>query len=224
MPFDAPMADVMLKGLTGLCWSAVYVLIIRQALRDGFVGLPLACVWANTAWELTYSLITPDPSLQRYVNAAWLVLDAIILIQAWRCRRTYRPFIQRHFITLTIAAIIAATLVIQVFGHALDDVRGTYSSYVLNTMMSFLFIQMALHYGRRGQSPAIAFLKMLGTLAPTYLCYITFEDAHVLHTMGVAIFVMDIIYLVLLLSRTGTAAYPPIDGSHGRTNSSFSTK
>jgi hypothetical protein len=213
---DAPMADILLKGLTGACWSAVYILIITRAIRDGFVGLPLISVWLNITWEFTFSFITPDPSLQRYVNMAWFGLDAVILYLAWRYRQHYAPFINKRFIMMSAIAILTAAAVILLLREVYSDARGTYSAYILNTIMSFLFIRQLLQHGPRGQSLSIAWLKMVGTLAPTYLCYITYTDAHFLHMMGVAIFILDAVYCALLRNRIGTLNNPPIDGSGAR--------
>lgn len=75
-----------------------------------------------------------------------------------------------------------------------------YSVFLQNFMMSVLFIQMVKRRNSlQAQSLTIAFAKMIGTLAPTILVFIT-KGSPLLQILGLAILAFDLVYIYLLLS------------------------
>lgn len=79
----------------------------------------------------------------------------------------------------------------------LDHSQGMYAAFVQNLMMSLLFIAMLNNRkSTAGQSISIAFFKMIGTLAPTIIYGV---KSNFVLFLGASCFVVDLIYLVMLL-------------------------
>ena len=78
---------------------------------------------------------------------------------------------------------------------------ATYSAFVINLVMSVLFIGMLVRRDSvEGQSMVVAVFKWLGTMAPTILFYRVMGSDLVL-VLGCVIFVFDVIYIGLLYQK-----------------------
>ena len=177
-PFDWLMIG------SGLCWTITYVLILRRGFRDGTYGMPLAALAANLSWELIYA-IHPQNRLQGAVNLVWLLLDLGLLAQLIAFGPRELPSWSRAKLLagFALAAGVASSLIWTVGVDLGDQNAGIYAAFAQNLLMSLLFLQM-LHARRRsspieprtgrvtphprgelrGQSPAIASFKGVGTL------------------------------------------------------------
>jgi hypothetical protein len=49
--------DLILPGISGLCWSIVYLLIIIISKRTKIHAMPLWALAINISWELIYSIV-----------------------------------------------------------------------------------------------------------------------------------------------------------------------
>lgn len=154
-------------ALSGLLWTATYILIIVAGSRDKVCGMPLAALCANLAWETIFTFITPHPWYQLPADALWLSLDLLIAAQAIRYHRAAFPMLGLpRFLLLFAAGLITAGGAIRFLGDAFDDEDGVYAAFAQNLMMSILFVGwLATKPGLAGQRFSIALLKLLGTLA-----------------------------------------------------------
>lgn len=74
--------EEVLKLISGICWSAVYVALIYQGFKHKSYGMPLIALGLNFGWEAIFSFYhfdLSDISLQRGVNIFWFTLDIVIL-------------------------------------------------------------------------------------------------------------------------------------------------
>ncbi len=204
---------VLLMLGSGLCWTATYLLIIRQGIRDRTYGMPLAALCANLSWEAIFSFLQPPSPIHHGVNLVWLALDLIIFAQLLR----YGP---REFADLAppIFYALVGVALATVFGAVLltSDTfhdKGTYAAFGQNLMMSVLFI--ALLYRRRslrGQSRGIAVCKLVGTaLASLAFARYTAISHHsaLLPFLYVAILAYDALYVGLVYRHGHTATRTP---------------
>lgn len=171
-------SNLLFAVLSGIFWTATYILIIVRGFKDGAHGMPMYALALNISWEFIYSFVTPSPAPQLYINYAWFAFDLVILwhfIRSWKV--DYGGISARAFYPY--AALVFATgfllvLFIQLDGMnaGLYDLRGhplgmgrAYSAFGMNLIMSVLYIEMALkRRSSAGQSLYVALCKLLGTV------------------------------------------------------------
>lgn len=203
-----------LVGMAGcICWVIAYVLIVRTSHRDKANGLPMVAVALNFSWELLASFWFPNPvALWHAFDRIWLAVDVVIVIQTLMYGREFQriPEIRRNFF-LVFAVTCAAGFIGQyTFVMDYPDRLGLVIAFLINLVMSILFIFMWFDRrpDRRGISTGGAVFKMLGTLGTSIEChYVVYLIDPELGGIGfltflcVSIFVVDCLYIVLLLRR-----------------------
>ena len=164
--------------LSGLFWTATYILIIVRGFKDKAHGMPMYALALNISWEFIYSFVTPSPAPQLYINYVWFAFDVVILwhfLRSWRV--DYRDLSPKAFYPyagLVFATSFLLVLFIQLDGmnaglynlreHPLGMGRA-YSAFGMNLVMSVLYIEMALkRRSSAGQSLYVAICKLLGTV------------------------------------------------------------
>jgi hypothetical protein len=193
-------ALLVLQIGTGIFWSLVYVLIIRQGFKDKATGMPLAALSANIAWEFIYTFISPHGGLQGIIDIIWLSLDSIILIQYIKYGRkeSVKILPGRLFYPLLFLSLSLSFLIIMAIMFEFNDWQGKYAAFGSNLMMSILFISLLIKRGNtKGQSIMIAFCKMIGSFLPGLAFYIYFRSG-LLTVLSAGILIFDLIYMVLL--------------------------
>lgn len=196
--------EMFLILLSGICWSIVYLELIRLGFKEKTYGMPLFALGLNLVWEAIYTYTTllseayGPAGVQAYVNLVWFLLDIVILITYFKYGMKYFPknlspkfFVPGSILVLLASAAVQLIFLIE-FGLRMSPV---YSAFIQNFVMSVLFL--ALLFGRQGtegQSMVIAIAKWIGTLAPTIL----FRSNMLALGFGLLCSVFDIIYIVFL--------------------------
>jgi hypothetical protein len=196
--------DMALSLLSGLCWTVVYIEMIRVGFRDKTYGMPVFALALNIAWECIYAYkgLTSDPGdMQSWINLAWFLLDAVIIVTYVKYGKSdfSKQYDGRFFIPWTLLAFIMAFAVQLAFIDEFGGMGQGYSAFLQNLLMSVLFISMfALRKGGRGQDLVIAVGKWIGTLAPTVLFGVIHYNFLIL-ILGGFCTVFDIAYILLLM-------------------------
>lgn len=197
--------ELFLTLLSGICWSIVYIELIRKGFKDKTYGMPLFALGLNFAWELIYSvdeIVLGAASIQGWVNLVWAVLDAIIVYTYFKYGREYFPEKgKKYFVPFSILAFASCFVMQFAFYFHFEGgvLAGEYSAFAQNAAMSILFITMLFNRGNtRGQTVLMAVAKWIGTLAPTILMGILQEFNIYIILMGVVCSVFDIMYIVVL--------------------------
>jgi hypothetical protein len=189
----------------GFFWTLTYILVIRRSFLDQTYGVPLVALCTNISWEFIFSFVHPPggPAGFHYCEyIVWFSLDAIILFTLLKYGpREFVALSKVVFYAMVGLALVAAFCTVLFTTYEFDP-KGTYSGFTDDIIMSVLFI--ALLYSRkslRGQSLSIAVCRMLGngtaSLA-TYLYSPLSQNSLLLPFLFVAIFVFDLIYLVMV--------------------------
>ena len=211
---------------SGIFWSLTYIVIIRRGFKDNTYGMPIAAVSANVCWEFIFSFVYPTPPPQLYVNIAWLVLDLVIVYQIVTYGRagaagatnllTRKYFLPEFFFGLVLAFGLIYTsatefeLIIKASYPHYRSVGMVYSAFGQNLLMSILFVRMLITRDNiSGQSIYIALLKLIGTVCASIALNRIFPDSSYLRFLYVAIFVIDLVYVVLLLQIFRVAGVNP---------------
>lgn len=196
--------DIFLKLISGICWTIVYIELIRLGFRDKTFGMPLFALALNISWESIQFFIDifyRTTTVQTWINVVWFLLDLVIIYTYFRYGKKEFPksmnqnyFIPWSLIVLLTAFILEYFFIVQ-FGRSL----GTqYSAFIQNLIMSVLFIGMFAHRpDAKGQNLNVAFCKCAGTVAPTILFGIV-QGNYLVFVLGLFCFVFDSIYIYLL--------------------------
>jgi hypothetical protein len=209
-----PAAALSALKLTGaLAWALAYLLIIRRGFKDRRLGIPWLAVSANVAIELAYAvpLRTTTPPSYALVYGIWLMLDAVIVFQALAYRRVVDPpVVPARWLPAALAvATGAAFALVLLIAAALDDRDGRYSAFLVNVLMSALFLTMLRAPGDvRGQSIYVAWAKLVGTASFAVMVNAT-GFSPVIAAAGAICLVLDALYVARLGARLRQAGIRP---------------
>jgi hypothetical protein len=211
--------ETFLDLVSGLAWTIVYLDCIRVGLRQRTYAIPAAALALNFSWETIYAIhdLTARLQAQTVVNVVWGLADLVIVYTFLRFgRREFAGQLTPVTFGVGAAGLFAVAFALQglfvvQFGW---DHSGSYSAFLQNVLMSGLFIAMLLSRGcDRGQTPLIATMKWLGTLAPT-IEFAAIYGAWFVVGLGALCSALDVVYLGMLLHvRARRAAAPTPGGS-----------
>jgi len=209
------------SGVLGcVLWGAAYLIVIVTCFRQKTYGIPLAAICMNITWELLsvffWEAVRREPAFH-YADIAWLAMDLVIISQLLlygREQQTIRQ-IQRHFYPVVAGTLILAFVGQYTFPMTYRDEDGFVLAFMINMGMSILFVFM--FFARpdlRGLSYAVAWLKMLGTLAESIMCVKWMPAKHpeitnfsFFYFLYITTFLFDCIYIAQLWSaRRGLTA------------------
>jgi hypothetical protein len=193
-----------LKIGSGIFWTLAYLLIIRRGFLDKTYGMPIIALCANIAWEFIFGFVYPHEPPQLYADIVWFLFDCVIVYQALRFgKSTLKGFLPKNafYPAFALSLILSVTLILGIT-YEFQDWIGRFAAFGQNLMMSVMFVAMLLRRDDvSGQSIYIAIFKMLGTILPCILFYSRFPASFLLNTLYVAIFIFDMLYLVMLHNK-----------------------
>ncbi|OKI02283.1 hypothetical protein A6A06_14605 [Streptomyces sp. CB02923] len=193
-------------GATGVLWVTTYILIIKVSFRDRSYGMPLVALCGNISWEFQYAFVNPYDTLQRWACIAWFLFNLVILATALRFGPSHFPVIRarRVFYPLFAAVLALAYLGIHLLARYLEHGAGVYTGFAQTLLMSGLFLSMLLsRRSLRGQSLAIAYVKMAGTLCASVAYYAfsaQYRGSVLLAYLCTAILFADLVYVAAVHS------------------------
>lgn len=209
-----------LDAVGGSFWIAAYILIIRQGFRDRTYGVPSIAIWMNLTWEylFTFKLHRPGLTPPLFITATWLGFDCVILGQYLHYghkefARTWPqlPGVGWFYAEAALAPLCLAPLLYLLL-RELGDPTGSLVAYGMNSLMSYLFIDLlARRRNLAGQSLPIAACKLLGSALPAVRLHLTLPTQKVLHCLFFIVLVLDSVYLFLVCRqrRRYRSAGPP---------------
>jgi hypothetical protein len=170
-------------------------------------------VVANIAWEFVWGFLYPN-ELGRFFSwgyRVWFFFDLAIvyLLFRWGDKQTALPELKAIFRPACAFGILAWAVGIYFFvGEGYDTGYGAISGYILNTMMSALYVVIVLRHGELYEfSLLVAWSKMLGTALLTVFNFIVQSGNHYLLLLCLLTLLLDLLYIGLFyLIRSGRAA------------------
>jgi paspaline synthase len=107
-----PHLDVVphvFTALSGLLWSASYLLMTIQAFKDKSYGMPIYCLCLNITWEGIYGFVYGSGPLNQFVFAQWMIVDlflfyATVKFGAYEWR--HQPLVAKNLAWIIIAGTI----------------------------------------------------------------------------------------------------------------------
>ncbi len=203
--------ELTVTAIGWIFWITLYILIVRSIRKDKYVEMPWMCVMANISWEFVWGFFFYDQinlgELFIWSYRAWFIMDVFILWGVFKYGRKQIqiPEIRKHFIPISVVAIALWGVLFYTFiDSGFDHKWGSQSAYILNVIISVLFITLFLRQWKfKKFSKVMAWCKCLGTLAYT-IVYFNFDYPNsFVHTIGGVVLILDIIFLYLLYTRQG---------------------
>ncbi len=189
---------------SGVAWSLTYVMIVYISWRHKTYAMPMLAMVVNFSWEFLFTLVYPMVGgvVQETVNVAWLILDVLIVasfIRFWRS--DFPAALQAWMVPILLGSFaFAVPLLVATVSLFGQDYGSAYTAFSDNLMMSVLFLTMLQRRGSTcGQSVWIAAGKLVGTALASVSQYLYDPRTVVLNVMYVEIFILDALYLYLLV-------------------------
>jgi hypothetical protein len=181
---DYTIAQHVFFALGCLLWVFTYMIVIRSIRKSQFIEIPLIAVTANFSWEFLWSFyfITDMGALYVWGYRLWFFLDCFIVYGLWQYGyKQLATKLEQTNAKLIILASLASWLPMLFFYIKNYDYpishNGAYSGYILNVMMSALYISLFLRSNTRElMSKQGAWLKGVGTLLISVFCFLKYTD------------------------------------------------
>ena len=185
-----------------LLWNIAYFVIIRNAVRHKKVEMPFLAVCSNIAWEFAWAflLYTDLVRLFEWGLRIWFFLDVgiFILTVKYGASQMSRDILGKKFLPFLIILVLWWIPVFYFFEtEGLDTKMGTTSAYLITVVMASLFV-----FNATRKAPGliatktVAWTKFLGNTSMSVFVYMHHPEAHFLHLLTIAVFFLNIIYIV----------------------------
>lgn len=209
---------LFLVGISGICWTIVYIELIRNGIKDQACGMPLFALGLNIVWEFLYSIdgffISKEfIMVQNIADLAWALCDVFILSCWFKYGRQYLPErARKYFIPFTILALfvcVGMQMAFYLYCNTATE-ASIYSAFAQNVAMSVMFLTTLFERGNaKGFSLLGAVCKCIGTLTPTIWGCVEIGGIHAyIFTTGMLCFVVDVIYIFFLVQlKKGNSNY-----------------
>ena len=216
-------------SVIGAGWLGAYVMAIRRGFRDRLLAIPLVAVAFNVAWEFSYAFVFAIAPLGRVLNAAWFVLDLVIVGQVFMFGYKDATGVWPRAFRLAMAALLVfAFTFMLVANHEFADLDGGYTAFGLNVFLSYSFIATLQRRGLHCRADHVHRGVQDAVIAACALFASWYPQRPLLYLFYLTIFVLDTLYVILLYRRfardgiptwrTAEAQRPPHDDGHGKTN------
>lgn len=207
-----PVPLLVLFGVGCFGWVVAYVAIVRNALRHRFLEIPAGAVVANIAWEFVWGFLYPN-ELGLFFSwgyRVWFFFDLAIVWLLFRHgdRQVELPELKAVFKPACVFGMAAWAVGIYFFvGEGYDTGYGAISGYILNTMMSALYVVLILRHGQLVDfSLVVAWSKMLGTALLTVFNFIVQPGNPYLLLLCLLTLALDLLYIAVFYElRSGRA-------------------
>lgn len=199
-----------------LLWNIAYFIIIRNAIRYKKMEMPFLAVCSNIAWEFAWAflLYTDLGALFEWGLRVWFLMDVGIFyytVKYGTGQMTKDLFGKKFlpFLLLLVAWWIPVFYFFEIEG--LDTKMGTTSAYLITVVMGALFV-----YNAARKAPgliatkSVAWLMFLGNTTMSVFVFLHHPEAHFVQLLCVAVFVLNIIYIVQVSRKNNTNLSPAI--------------
>lgn len=188
--------NTVLDVTSGICWSIVYIVAIILGIKHKTSCIPSLAICQNFAWEfwvVVNRLCTHEiHSIAFVIQLTWLLLDVGILI-IWLLfgKGSSKQFVKNILLLFLVMLIM--------FFLTLWAEKWEFTAFLINAIMSLLFIIEEKQKTLKKNSVIIAISKLVGTLAATILNGIIWWNPLILWLGGICFF-FDCYYWAVLRS------------------------
>ncbi|WP_027000466.1 hypothetical protein [Eisenibacter elegans] len=205
---DYTLTEHIFFAIGCIGWVVVYAIVISNIQKHRFVEVPFIAITANFAWEFLWSFVFMTNMGLAYVwgYRIWFFMDCWIVYGAFRYGASqmsierWKPYFHYIFLGALAAWFVMLYGYIKVYDAPVTQM-GANSGYILNVMMSALYIPLMWRlFGTERFSIPAAWAKGLGTLLISVFCFLKFFDLFLL-SMCVVTAILDGIYIWLITQK-----------------------
>ena len=202
---DYTIAEHICFATGCLLWVVVYIIVIRNIIKHKYIEVPVVAVCANVCWEFLWSFVftTDMGSLYVWGYRIWFFLDCYIVYGMLRYgyKQMVVDQLKSYHVAIAISWIAAWMGMLYFYILYYDapiTKMGANSGYVLNVMMSALYIPLLLRqHSTYYFSKLAGWSKGVGTFLITIFCFLHFKDGFLL-SMCVVTTILDLIYIIMI--------------------------
>ena len=210
--YSLPLLMLFAVGCFG--WVIAYVEVSRQYRRTGYVEIPWFAVAANISWEVVWGWWYGSDmgKVLTLGYALWALQDVYITYNLFKVghKQLVNKNIGPWFKRLVWFSIAAWAVMIYLFvADGYDTGYGAISGYILNVMMSALYIVLIIRSDVANFSAIVAWSKMWGPALLSVFNAIIRPTDHFLMALCAVTLLLDIAYLVIFYARRRAAAARP---------------
>jgi hypothetical protein len=199
-----------------MLWNIAYFLIIRNAVRYGKMEMPFLAVCSNIAWEFAWAflLYTDLGKLFEWGLRVWFFMDVAIFYFTvkYGAGQMSRDLFGKKFLPFMLLLVAWWIPVFYFFEtEGLDTKMGTTSAYLITVVMASLFV-----YNATRKAPGliatkgVAWTKFLGNTSMSIFVYLHHPEAHFLHLLTIAVFILNIIYIIQASGKKNMNLIPAV--------------
>ncbi len=189
--------------LTGtIFWNVAYFIIIRNAIRFKKMEMPFLAVSSNIAWEFAWAflLFTDLGILFEWGLRVWFFMDVAIFFFTvkYGAKQMGNDIFGKRFLPFLLLLVLWWIPVFYAMEmEGLDTKMGTTSAYMITVVMASLFV-----FNATRKAPgliatkSVAWTKFLGNSSMSVFVWMHHPEAHFLQLITVAVFVLNIVYIV----------------------------
>lgn len=207
---DFTVFQLILFSAGCIGWVIAYVGTAITIHKRQVVEIPAGAVAANVAWEFVWGFVFGSTMGRAFTcgYALWCLQDIYITYSTFKYghKQVSNPQLRRWFKPVMAFGIAAWGVAIYFFVlDKFDNGYGAFSGYILNVMMSALYILLLLQGNARDFSPLVGWSKMLGTGLLSVFAFIVNRHNLFLMSLCTISFVLDMTYIMLLHQRSALA-------------------
>lgn len=200
---DYTVPQLVIFALGSVGWVIAYVATTATLIKKKFVEIPAGAVVANMAWEVVWGFIYGCDTGRAftYGYALWAIQDVFITwgLFKYGSKQVANEYLKGWFKRACAFGIIAWFFAFYFFvGEGYDNGYGAISGYIINVMMSALYIDMVLQHDSGQFSMLVAWSKALGTGGFSVFNVMRHPEDRFLMALCLITAVLDTIYIVLL--------------------------
>lgn len=187
-------------------WVVAYIGTAMTIWKHKVVEIPAGAVAANVAWEFVWGFIFGS-TMGRFFTwgyALWCLQDLFITYSTFKYgyKQVSNPHLVRWFKPALAFGIVAWGFLIYFFVRGgYDNGYGAITGYILNVMMSAMYILLLLQGNAKEFSALVGWSKMIGTGLLSVFGYIVNRHNLFLMSLCAITLLLDLAYIALLHMR-----------------------
>jgi hypothetical protein len=203
--------EIILFGIGAVLWIVAYLTIAKNIIKFQFVEMPMVALAGNFTWEFLRSWCFP-PNMGLLIDIGykiWFFLDIFIVISFYRfgykqLNKSLSPYSKQFF---TYGLIFWFVSLYFFKKQGLDDGIGAISAYILNVIMSVVYVlDFISSENKMKYSRIVAWTKWLGTGFISIMCAMHWATNYWLISMCIICFLVDLYYTYLIYFQKYTSA------------------
>lgn len=191
------------NGIGCSFWLITYIAIARNSYKTKFVEMPFVIAAGNISWEFVWSFCF-HPDTGRFYTLGYqasFFLDVYIfwMVLKYGSKQIEIPVIKKHFKAIMIGLLVLWGPLNYFFvAQGFDTTIGANSGYILNLMISMLYPFLYFRSDPSYFSRLVSWSRFIGTGCITVSMFLIYPENHFLHILGIACFIFDLAFTVLL--------------------------